>query len=358
MEGIREIYWSNTKVSGTKKVILFVEDDKDHSDAILISFRQFKDTYETIIVSTIEDALISIKERVPDLIIADWLLSNSKGTDILFTDDNLHHLPFVLMTSYGNEEVAVESMKLGIIDYIVKSPSTFADMPHIVERSLRQWEHVTERRKSEEALRTSEERFRQIARTATDTIWCIDENYILTYISPSDEKMRGFKAEDLIGKPIFEIIDASFVKAVEKVVQKRAEDEKLGIKTNTISIEAKLVNKDGSSIWTEGYVTPTRDKQGEISGYVGITRDISKRKKEEEEREKIISDLQNALSKVKTLSGMLPICASCKKIRNDKGYWQQVEVYMEEHSEAEFSHGICPDCAEKFEKSLEINEGE
>ncbi len=66
------------------------------------------------------------------------------------------------------------------------------------------------------------------------------------------------------------------------------------------------------------------------------------------ERERLIAELQEALAKVKLLSGFLPICASCKKIRDDKGYWQQIELYIREHSEAEFSHGICPDCATKL----------
>lgn len=67
-----------------------------------------------------------------------------------------------------------------------------------------------------------------------------------------------------------------------------------------------------------------------------------------DEREKLITELHTALDKVKLLSGFLPICASCKKIRDDKGYWQQIESYIRDHSEAEFSHGICPDCAHKL----------
>jgi hypothetical protein len=68
----------------------------------------------------------------------------------------------------------------------------------------------------------------------------------------------------------------------------------------------------------------------------------------EKEREKIISDLQDALRKVKALSGLLPICASCKKIRDDKGYWNQIESYIREHSEADFSHGLCPECLQRL----------
>lgn len=83
-----------------------------------------------------------------------------------------------------------------------------------------------------------------------------------------------------------------------------------------------------------------------------FVRDITKRKLLEEERERLVSDLREALSKVKTLSGMLPICASCKKIRNDDGYWEQIECYIRKHSEAEFSHGICPECIKELYPEL------
>lgn len=66
------------------------------------------------------------------------------------------------------------------------------------------------------------------------------------------------------------------------------------------------------------------------------------------EKEQLLKDLKKALEKVKVLSGLLPICCSCKKIRDDKGYWNQIEVYIRDHSDAEFSHGLCPDCAKKL----------
>jgi DNA-binding NtrC family response regulator len=78
------------------------------------------------------------------------------------------------------------------------------------------------------------------------------------------------------------------------------------------------------------------------------------RKKAEAEREQIIVELQAALARVKTLSGLLPICAGCKKIRDDKGYWNQIEIYISSHTEAEFSHGLCPDCEKKAYEELKI----
>lgn len=74
----------------------------------------------------------------------------------------------------------------------------------------------------------------------------------------------------------------------------------------------------------------------------------TERKRAEAERKKLIQELQEALARVKLLSGMLRICSSCKKIRDNKGYWTQIEVYIRDHSETEFSHGICPDCFKKL----------
>lgn len=79
---------------------------------------------------------------------------------------------------------------------------------------------------------------------------------------------------------------------------------------------------------------------------------IAERKQAEEERIRLIAELRKALADVKTLSGLLPICSSCKKIRDDKGYWKQIESYLDQHSEISFTHSICPDCAKKLYPSL------
>ena len=75
-----------------------------------------------------------------------------------------------------------------------------------------------------------------------------------------------------------------------------------------------------------------------------VCRDISDRKKAEKEREELIKRLRESLVEIKTLRGILPLCSFCKKIRNDKGYWEQVDIYISKHFEADISHGICPEC--------------
>ena len=100
--------------------------------------------------------------------------------------------------------------------------------------------------------------------------------------------------------------------------------------------------------WNIASGRPLVDEHGKTQGGVVVLRDITERVRNDMERERWIAEISDAIGKVRTLSGMLPICASCKKIRDDKGYWQQIESYIHAHSEASFSHGICPECAHKL----------
>ena len=97
---------------------------------------------------------------------------------------------------------------------------------------------------------------------------------------------------------------------------------------------------------------PFFNAQNEIIGIVESFQDITERKLAEDAREELIVGLQHAIEEVNLLSGLLPICASCKKIRDDKGYWNKIESYISSHAKVEFSHSICPDCAEKLYPEL------
>ena len=108
--------------------------------------------------------------------------------------------------------------------------------------------------------------------------------------------------------------------------------------------------------WYDLQLTTLRDNTGAAYCWLLVVRDLTDRKKVERDREMLIDDLGEALADIQTLSGLLPICASCKKIRVDSGYWQQLEQYITAHSEAQFSHGICPDCARKLYPGL-LDEG-
>jgi len=97
---------------------------------------------------------------------------------------------------------------------------------------------------------------------------------------------------------------------------------------------------------------PFLNAQQEVIGIVESFQDITERKLAEDAKEDLITELQNAFEEVNILSGLLPICAACKNIRDDKGYWNKIEAYIRNHSKVEFSHGICPDCAQKLYPDL------
>jgi PAS domain S-box-containing protein len=115
-------------------------------------------------------------------------------------------------------------------------------------------------------------------------------------------------------------------------------------------IESKPSNElfadyPASGVWMNVVTSPLRHRNRD-AGRLILLQDITERKRLEKEREEMILTLRDALSQIKTLEGLIPICAHCKKIRNDLGYWEQLEKYIAERSEAVFSHGICPDCME------------
>ena len=100
--------------------------------------------------------------------------------------------------------------------------------------------------------------------------------------------------------------------------------------------------------WMLITVDPIFNDAGEIISAVHITRDITQRILIQNEREILVRELKEALARIKTLGGLIPICSICKKIRDDKGYWNLIESYIESHSDAAFSHGICPECSDSL----------
>ena len=118
--------------------------------------------------------------------------------------------------------------------------------------------------------------------------------------------------------------------------------------------ELRMMEKD-ISFWAHLSATATHETDGGSTCRV-VMSDITDRKRSEKERELLISELTDAMMQVKKLSGLLPICSYCKKVRDDKGYWNQIEAYIQDHSEAQFSHSICQECAKKHYPDYDVFE--
>jgi PAS domain S-box-containing protein len=161
----------------------------------------------------------------------------------------------------------------------------------------------------------------------------------ITWAGPSLTRRLGYgHPDDLVGRPVRDILAESdgpeaLAEMVERMCSGRISDE-----------EVRLAGKNGLraiSLASGAALDPADPSQGVLVVFT----DISDYKRIEAEREKLIANLREALQEVKTLRGFLPICSHCKKIRDDEGYWRRIEEYIQDRSEAQFSHGICPDCA-------------
>ncbi len=156
------------------------------------------------------------------------------------------------------------------------------------------------------------------------------------------ENIYGYAASEVIGKPISILLPPGHEDEMLQLLGKIKSGEPIE------HYETVRQRKDGRDIYMSLAISPIRNDEGRIVAASTIGHDITQRKQMEIEREKFVLELQEALARVRVLSGLLPICASCKKIRDDQGYWRQIEVYIHDHSDAKFSHGTCPDCAKKL----------
>jgi PAS domain S-box-containing protein len=208
---------------------------------------------------------------------------------------------------------------------------------------------VTERKRAEEELRRGEARIRAVVETALDCIISIDHTGKITEFNPAAEKTFGYTRDSVLGKELAETIIPPALRERHRKGLERYLDTAEG-PVLFKRIELTAMRADGTEFPVELSISPI-PQQGQPL-FTAYLRDITERKQSEREREVLISELQDALAKVKTLSGLLPICAWCKKIRDDRGYWSQIEVYIEQHSDAAFTHGVCPDCARSMYPEL------
>ncbi len=196
---------------------------------------------------------------------------------------------------------------------------------------------IDERKRIESALQASERQYRLIVDTAMEGVLSLDATDRITFVNQQMCSLLGYAAEEMLGRPYESFIAPDQVDDFRVQAERRAQ----GCDSR---YERCLVTKSGERHWVLVSARAVRNEQGQVVGSFGMFTDIHQRKQIELERERLITELQSALDQIRTLRGIVPICANCKKIRNDAGYWEQVEEYVTHHTEAQFSHGLCPAC--------------
>ena len=197
---------------------------------------------------------------------------------------------------------------------------------------------ITEQRRTEAALRESEERFRVALKNAPTVVFNHDLELRYTWIN---SPVQAWEAQDWIGHTDLDFLgreEAEHLMAIKNEVLQTG----VGTRTET------TVTFQGETRHFDLTVEPLRDRHGACVGLTCAATDITQLKLSVLEQKRLIVKLQDALDEVQLLSGLLSICASCKRIKDEHDTWQPLESYIQSHSEAKFSHGMCLDCLRKL----------
>ena len=185
--------------------ILLVEDEVSHVELIRRAFSQRMPEAGLLIAHSLREAHTLLETQNVDLVITDWLLPDGQGVDVLLKPDQEPTFPVILMTSHGNEQVAVEAMKAGALDYVVKTAETLTDMPHIAERALREWQYIVERRRTEQQIIRLQHLLQNITDSMPSALITLDsEGHVLTW-NPAAEQFTHCSKEKLLNNLLWEL---------------------------------------------------------------------------------------------------------------------------------------------------------
>jgi PAS domain S-box-containing protein len=285
-----------------------------------------------------KDALKGVAEARPGVVLMDIMLQGSMdGIETAELIRSSYNIPVIFLTAYDDDTILGRAKLTGPFGYIIK-PFEDKDLRLAIE--VAGYKH-----QMEEELRLSREQYRSILETAGAIPWEMDTGAgRFRYIGPQTDSILGYGPGEL----------SDFMEFLSHVPEDNKEEVRRfyltpGKERAGTQIEYPFISQAGEEIWLKDTGSIYVPDDNILRGFM---LDITWRKFAEEEMERYINDLQEALEKIRTLQGMLPICAWCKKIRDDKGYWQQVEVYIEDHSKAAFTHSMCPECKSRMEGEL------
>jgi PAS domain S-box-containing protein len=260
--------------TGAGPDLLLVEDDPSHALIIRRAFENAPGSGQLRIAGTLAEARKRLETFTPDLAIVDLNLPDGKGTDLLETDEPPY--PVVIMTSHGGEQIAVEVMKSGALDYVVKDGATLSDMPHIAARALREWSHIDAGRRAEAALRQSEARYRALTEHAYDLVAEVDDRGILLFVSPNHREQLGLDPAELVGTDgtarVHPADRSALIANVERILER-------GV---VVQESYRYMRGNGTWCWLESSARSYRTARGELRAVVS-SRDVSDRRELEEQ---------------------------------------------------------------------------
>jgi CheY-like chemotaxis protein len=378
-------------IMNTALRVLLVDDSKGDANLIVLELQDSGYAPEFERVDKPETFRAALTGQSWDIIICDYFMPRFSGLDALaMVKENDLDLPFIIVSGVIGEDVAVAAIKSGAYDYVMKD--NLVRLGPAVRRALQEAEDHRARKQAEEEVRrrnqelallnrvgqalnstldldqvlaTILEEARCLLGVVASSIWLVDpesdEVVCRQATGPKSSIVRGWRlppGEGIAGwvahhnqsliVPDVQSDERYFGEVGQQMgldlrsllsVPLKIRQDVIGVIQVVDTGLDRFGEKDRALL--ESLAAPAATAIENARLYEQAQQEIIERKQAEE-------SLREALAQVKKLSGLLPICANCKKIRDDEGYWQDVAVYVQEHSEAEFTHGICSDCAKEL----------
>ncbi len=207
-------------------------------------------------------------------------------------------------------------------------------------------------------VKSLEKQNRLLTGSLIDAVWVMNAGTLTyEYITPSIQKISGFTPEELLNTSISDRLTPGSLEKATELLETALKDFEHGNR-DTRSVELELIHKNGDTYWVE-IRAKFMEEPGNPLKIVGVTRDISTRKKAELEIEaqnqklvEALAEKEKLLEKIRVLKSLLPICSGCRRIRDDNGKWWPLDAYISAHTDSDFSHTVCPDCKDVFYPDL------
>ncbi|MBN1912515.1 MAG: PAS domain S-box protein [Pirellulales bacterium] len=265
--------------------ILMVEDDPSHAELVSNALESRDARIRVTRAPTLEAARRELAQGQYDLVLADLFLPDGQGTDLIEATETPMVCPVVIMTARGDEQTALAVMKAGAADYVTKNLNELSGLHRTVQRAIRERKHLVARRRAEESLRESEQRYRLLAENVTDVIWTTNMDLQFTYSSPSVEAMRGYTPEEAVALSLEQTLTPVSLVRAHRVLAGKIEELKRRPESisEPVTLELEQRRKDGSTHWVEVQTRFLTGPDGQPVGIIGVTRDITRRKETEEQ---------------------------------------------------------------------------
>lgn len=325
--------------------ILIVEDSVNDALLLLAELEQKGYTVVHRCVDTQADFLEALQLHSWDAIISDYALPHFSGPEALkLLRDHDRITPFIMVSGVYGEEHAVAMMRAGANDYLTKN-----NLSRLVPALEREWEAAQHRRQNKRA-EAAMQHLAAIVQSSEDAIYSVTlDSHILSW-NPAAERLYGHKAQDMIGRSIVMLFPLSHRDEMLDTLASVRRGETVNLR-NT----ARL-HQNGDIVAVSVIVCPIKSTNGEVIGASGIARDIRLQRQVELDRQQLFEKLAAAAGQLSRLQNLLPACSACHRIRDDKHFWEQVQVRLFENADNNIPASLCPECAEEYERQLDFKD--